>query len=93
MKDYGVWWNIAGAGWVSCFPEHHHQVEMFGGCSKHVPGWGGKPLSLTKEEAEELAADWSKRESGPYVALPLVSVLPKGELTFTSPWLNSPVSF
>jgi len=86
MKDYGVWWNIAGAGWVSCLPEHFHQVEMFGGCptnsSQHIPKWGGEPIAFTKEEAETLAADWSKRKLGPYIALPLGSVLPKGELTF-----------
>lgn len=85
MKDYGVWWNIAGAGWVSELPEHHEQVEMFEcptNSHNHVPKYGGKPLTFTKEEAEVLASDWSKRKWGPYVALPLDTQLPKGELTF-----------
>lgn len=86
MKNYGVWWNIAGGGWVSALPDHHGQVEMFGGCHihshLHVPKWGGKPIVFSKEEAEVLAEDWSPRGWGTYVAIPLNSCLPKGELTF-----------
>jgi hypothetical protein len=68
---YGIWWDIAGAGWVSYFPEHHNQLEMFGGCVhnsyKHTPLWGGKPLIFDKDEATKLAEDWSTRGNGRYV--------------------------
>jgi hypothetical protein len=72
VRTHGIWWNIAGAGWISALPEHHDQTEMFGGCLKnsrqHTPFWGGEPLLFTKEEAEKLAASWSNRGWGSYEA-------------------------
>ena len=86
VKDHGVWWNIAGAGWVSELPAHHEQLELFGGCPAwsrhHLPHYGGPALAFTKHEAEQLAIQWSQCRRGPYVALPLGTQLPKGRLTF-----------
>lgn len=73
-KTHGVWWNIAGAGWVSSYPEHHNQLEMFPclkGNSKHVPQWGGKPLRFTEAEATRLARIWTEQGWGPYEARPI----------------------
>jgi hypothetical protein len=68
---HGVWWNIAGAGWVSGLPDHFEQLELFEGCrhpSKYAPFWGGAPLAFTEEQAKELAEKWSGLGWGPYVA-------------------------
>jgi hypothetical protein len=73
ISPHGVWWNIAGAGWVSALPEHHNQLEMFPcpkGSSYHTPKWGGKALLFTKETATKLAAEWTAHGS-PYEARPI----------------------
>jgi hypothetical protein len=90
MKNYGVWWNIAGAGWITALPEHHGQLELFP-CKRYQPGWSVSwiidegyehPLAFSKEEAISLAKEWSALGHGSYVAKPLGSKLPHQALVF-----------
>jgi hypothetical protein len=85
MKTHGIWWCIAGAGWVVSLPEDHGQQRLFE-CRKGYPKWGSewtghKPLLFSKEEAERLAAEFSLLGIGQYEARVYTSAEKKQSLS------------
>jgi hypothetical protein len=60
-KNWGVWWDIAGAGWISELPAY----------GERSPRWGATPIEFPESEAKWLAAEWSTLGLGPYVAKPI----------------------
>lgn len=59
---HGVWWRIAGAGWVSGISDGPSPAAG-------SPLWGGSPLAFTELEARRLAAEWGDT----YEARPLAA--------------------
>jgi hypothetical protein len=86
-EKWGVWWAIAGAGWITALPEHHGQLTLFEltgdplfKCHTHLPLWsvswaGHPPLIFTEQVAKALASEWSFSGRGKYEARLIEPVL------------------
>jgi hypothetical protein len=71
-KSYGIWWTIAGAGWVVRLPDDYGQLKMFD-CRSGHPFWGvewagRKPLLFTEKDAKRMAEEFSLLGIGKYEA-------------------------